>query len=332
MKYNPECDSTGWFLLSSSPHPPQSRDATVAEATARQAACDEAIADAEREVDGWRLAATQAEARVRELEGHMQDRCLQTDNLATQLQSYMQAESTLFQQREARDEEIRGLRVRIAVLEKEADRMQQHLEAEVEAKFKLAQSKNHLQRIHLLESTKAKLDATMKDLTTERSKVSQLSARFKKIATATSAGSVVEKDKGGGGEALNVSMDFDMQTLVEQSEAENMAKQKLERYTANFVRVLHNRPSLAESDELSLDELDETLLANSVTRLHALVQQTRQLQREVEDRERQLRHLQSSQLVTAQTAAVADLKATLQLDASKSMLEMMGGQGEGTMR
>jgi hypothetical protein len=259
----------------------------------------------------------------------MQDRCLQTDNLAQQLQSYMQAESTLFQQREARDEEIRGLRVRIAVLEKEADRMQQHLEAEVEAKFKLAQSKNHLQRIHLLESTKAKLDATMKDLTTERSKVSQLSARFKKIATAT-AGGVTEKEKGGS-DALNVSMDFDMQTLVEQSEAENMAKQKLERYTANFVRVLHNRPSLAETDELSLDELDETILANSVTRLHALVQQTRQLQREVEDKERQVRRLQSSQLVTAQTAAVADLKAVLQLDSSK-MLEMVDGQGEGTMQ
>lgn len=54
--------------------------------------------------------------------------------MARQLQTYMQAESELFHQREERDEEIRKLRSRCLSLEQELQKLHQNLEEEAQSK------------------------------------------------------------------------------------------------------------------------------------------------------------------------------------------------------
>jgi uncharacterized protein YnzC (UPF0291/DUF896 family) len=172
--------------------------------------------------------------------------------------------------------------------------------------FKLAQSKNHLQRIHLLEDTKQKLDAATKDLLTERAKFLHFSARIKKFIP----------DK-----SLLNQLEAEMQSWLEKAEAELSLQAKKEQIIISIVRLLdahlvsEAKPDgSSNGDEEKKSELSDTVLSESLSKLQTLVDRINELQKELEDKERQLRAAETRQILMAKQGEMSQFKSAVKLE------------------
>ena len=247
------------------------------------------------------------EAQLKNYEDLVSSRLEQKNEVAERLERFMQLEALMFAEKETREDENLKLKEKIRVLEAEIDKMHKNLDSAVEEKFKLAQSKNHLQRIHLLDDTKKKLDSTMADLSAERDRVKQLQIKLKRSLR---SGADKESSENAESEAAWL-------------EAEMMRQMKLERGIVTLVRLVRGDYGGDEKLEIKPEELSEESLTSTLDKVVQLVAHNRILSEKVMDDSRK-QILEEVAILSQKTKTeVSNLRT--RLNSITSMSELTSG-------